>query len=71
MSCFEYIKFITEDTIFCIIGCFCEYRNSQKVQLNTDSLKPRHEYLYKKIVVELRLNEIKSTIKNGEFNKEG
>ncbi len=40
----------------------------KKVQLNTDLLKPRHEYLYKKVKAWLKLNEL---IKMGNFNNEG
>ncbi len=39
----------------------------KKAQLNTDLLKQRHEYLYKKVVVWLKLNEIRSVIKMGEI----
>ncbi len=40
--------------------------NCQKVKLNTDLLKQWHEYLYANSAVEIKLNEIKSLIKNGE-----
>jgi hypothetical protein len=36
--------------------------------LNADLLKPRHRYLYRKMVASLKLNEIRSVIKMGNFN---
>jgi hypothetical protein len=39
--------------------------------LNTDLLRPWHRYLYRKIRVPLTLNEMKSFIKMGIFNKRG
>ncbi len=39
--------------------------------MNTDLLDQRHEYLYKKRMAWLKLNEIISVIKMGNFNKDG
>ncbi len=56
-------------TYFCTIGFFCEYRDWQKVQFNHDLLKQRHEYLCRKMVAGLKLNEIRSIIKLGNLMK--
>jgi hypothetical protein len=37
--------------------------------LNTDLFKPRHRYLYGRMMVQLKLNEIRSIIKMGDLNK--
>jgi hypothetical protein len=34
-------------------------------------LKQRHKYLYKKVMARLKLNEIRTVTKMGNFNKEG
>jgi hypothetical protein len=39
--------------------------------LNADLLKQRHKYLYKKVNAWLKLNEIRSVIKMGNFNNAG
>jgi hypothetical protein len=41
----------------------------KKVHLNTDLLKPRHEYLYRKMMAWLKLNEIRSVMKLGALLK--
>ncbi len=41
------------------------------MQLNTDLLKQGHQYLYKRMMAWFKLNEIRSMIKSGEFNKDG
>jgi hypothetical protein len=38
--------------------------------LKTDLLKQRYEYLCNKMMARLKLNEIRSVIKSGEFNKD-
>ncbi len=43
--------------------------NRQKVQLNTDLLKQRHRFLYRRMRAQLKLNEIGSFFKWGTFNK--
>ncbi len=36
--------------------------------MNTDLLKLRHRYLYRRMMVKLKVNEIRSVIKMGDFN---
>ncbi len=48
---------------------FLKWSNWQKVQLNIDLLKLRHKYIYRRMMAWLKLNEIRSIIKMGDFNK--
>ncbi len=43
------------------------WSNWKKVQLNTDLLKLRHVYLYRRMMVWLKLNEFRSVINMGGF----
>jgi hypothetical protein len=52
---------------FCAIGFFSNGVTDKKVQLNTDLLKPRHGYLYRKRMAWLKLNEIRGLFKTGSF----
>jgi hypothetical protein len=63
------IATLQQQYYFVQLGFSVSNVTDKTVQLNTDLLKPRHEYLYKKGMAQLKLNEIKRVITNGEFNK--